>query len=78
MKQELRFGLDFGRLAILKKKIGPIMSNFLGCFFHVFKVKKKKKIENIVHSVRTKKLHTMKLEKLKFRLYWPQFSDFSQ
>ena len=28
MEQELRFGLDLGRLALLKKKIGPIMSNF--------------------------------------------------
>jgi hypothetical protein len=28
MEQKLRFGLDLGRLAILKKKIGPIMSNF--------------------------------------------------
>ena len=40
MKQELRFGLDLGRLAILRKKIGSIMSNFLGWFFHVFKVHK--------------------------------------
>ena len=29
MEQELRFGLDLGRLALLKKKtFGPIMSNF--------------------------------------------------
>ena len=30
MEQELRFGLDLGRLEILKKRFGPIMSNFLG------------------------------------------------
>jgi hypothetical protein len=36
MEQELRFGLDLGRLALLKKK----MSNFSGRFFHVFIVKK--------------------------------------
>ena len=35
--------------AILKKKIGPIISIFLGWFFHVFKVKIKF-IENIVAS----------------------------
>ena len=32
-EQELIFGLDLGRLAILKKGSGPIMSNFWGCFF---------------------------------------------
>ena len=36
MEQELRFELDFGRLALLKKRSGPIMSNFLGLFFHFF------------------------------------------
>ena len=25
MEQELRFGLDLGRLALLKKRLGPIM-----------------------------------------------------
>ena len=28
MEQNMRFGLILGRLAILKKKLGPIMSNF--------------------------------------------------
>ena len=28
MEQELRFGLDLGQLGLLKKKIGPIVSNF--------------------------------------------------
>ena len=28
MEQELKFGLDLGRLAVLKKRSGPIMSNF--------------------------------------------------
>ena len=46
MEQELRFGLDLGRLALLKKKrFGPIMSNFLGrCFFKIFNVKKNRRI----------------------------------
>ena len=35
MKQNMKFGLILGRLAILKKN-GPIMSNFLAWFFHVF------------------------------------------
>ena len=42
MEQDLKFGLDLGWLALLKKKIGPIMSNFLGRFFQVFVVKQKK------------------------------------
>ena len=42
MDLELRFGLDFGRLALLKKKrFGPIMINFLGHLFQVFMGKKK-------------------------------------
>ena len=42
MEQELRFGLHLGRLglAVLKKGSGPIMSNFWGCFFNVFRGKK--------------------------------------
>ena len=44
MEQELRFGLDLGRLALLKKKFGTIMSNFLGKFFQVFMGKKNKNI----------------------------------
>ena len=40
MEQELRFGLDLGRLAVLEKGPGPIMSNFLGWFFHVFRGQK--------------------------------------
>ena len=35
---------------VLKKTLGPIMSNFLGQFFHVF-------FANTIHSIRTKKLH---------------------
>jgi hypothetical protein len=36
IEQKLDFGLVMGQLAILKKKLGPIMSIFWGCFFHVF------------------------------------------
>jgi len=28
MEQKMRFGLVLGQLAVLKKKLGPIMSNF--------------------------------------------------
>ena len=40
MEQELRLGLDYGRLAVLKKRPGLIMNNFGGWFFHVFRGKK--------------------------------------
>ena len=51
MEEELRFGLDLGRLALLKKKFWPIMSNFLGWFFSNFHwQKKRKKTKNIVGS----------------------------
>ena len=42
MEQEMKFGLDLGRLALLKKKntFGPIMSNILVWFFQVFMGKK--------------------------------------
>ena len=40
IEQELRFGLDLGQLAVLKKGSGLIMSNFWGQFFHVFRGKK--------------------------------------
>ena len=61
MEHELRFGLDLGRLALLKKKIRSIMNNFRGRFFHVFTGKK---IENKKFcSVRTKKLHKVKFKK---------------
>ena len=36
MEQKLRFGLDLDRLALLKKKFGPIISSFWGQFFHIF------------------------------------------
>ena len=35
MEQELRFGLDLGRLALLKK-MGRLWATFEGRFFHVF------------------------------------------
>ena len=55
MEQELRFGLDLGRLALLKKKHLGI---FGGQFLEVLMVKKIK----LKHcSFRTKKLHKMKL-----------------
>ena len=43
MEHELRFGLDFGRLALLKKKLGQLSTTFKGRFFHVFMGKKNEK-----------------------------------
>ena len=59
MEQNMRFGLILGRLAILKKNGGPIMSNIWGWFFHVFRGKKKFKILFKNCSIRTKTLHKM-------------------
>ena len=53
MEQELRFGLDLGRLAVLKKKgSGPIMSNFYGWFFSYIQGQKKFFFKNIVASAK--------------------------
>ena len=40
MEQNMRFGLILGLLAILKKKIGPIVSKFWGHFFVFFLAEK--------------------------------------
>ena len=38
MEQELRFGLDLGRLALLKKRdLGRLWATFKGVFFHVLR-----------------------------------------
>ena len=63
MEQELRFGLDLGRLAILKKKgLGRLWATFDGGFF-MFSEAKKVGFFSKHRSVRTKKLHKMKLKK---------------
>ena len=52
----------FGPIGSTEKKgSGPIMSNFLGWFFHVFRGKKKLFFLKKHCSVHTKKLHKMKL-----------------
>ena len=40
MEQKLRFGLDFGRLTILKKKLWTDYEELLRADFHVFMGKK--------------------------------------
>ena len=40
MEQELRFRLDLGRLAVLKKKVWADYEQLLRVFFHVFRDKK--------------------------------------
>ena len=45
MEQKMWFGQVLGRFcSVEKKSVGPIMSNFWGCFFHVFRCKKNPKI----------------------------------
>ena len=40
MEQELRFRLDLGRLAVLKKRVWADYEQLLRVFFHVFRDKK--------------------------------------
>ena len=63
MEQELIFGLDLGRLALLKKKLRAIMSNFRGHFFSFLHEQKNKEKHC---NIRTKTLHKMKLKKINF------------
>ena len=46
MEQELRFRLDLGRLAILKKRLGRLRATFEAVFF-IFSWAKKHKINRI-------------------------------
>ena len=50
MEQELRFGLDLGRLAVLKKRVWADYEQLLGWFFHVLGGKNffLKKFKNIL------------------------------
>ena len=41
MEQEIRFGLDLGRLAILKKKLGANYEQCLSVVFSCFQMQKK-------------------------------------
>jgi hypothetical protein len=41
MEQELRFGLDLGQLAFLKKTFGPLSATFEARFFKFSWVKKR-------------------------------------
>ena len=63
MEQEFRFGLDLGQLAVLKKRVWADYEQLLRVFFHVFRGKKIKKSFKNHCSVRTRKLHKMKLRK---------------
>ena len=80
MEQNMRFGLILGRLAVLKKKIGSIMSNFCGRFFHVFVGKQKCwNLKNKHCSVCTKKLHYISFIKSFFYFfYWQKIGKYSQ
>ena len=40
MEQELRFGLDLGQLAVLKKRVWADYEQLLRVFFHVFRGKR--------------------------------------
>ena len=47
MEQELRFRLDFGRLALLKKKFGADYEQLFRPVFQVFMDKKNQKIKTL-------------------------------
>ena len=47
MEQELRLRLDLGRLVLLKKIFGPIVSNFICRFFESFIEEKMKNIVKV-------------------------------
>ena len=64
MEQKLRFGLVLGQLALLKQILGRLQVTFEGSFSMFLWAKKIKKY----YSVRTKKLHKMKVKKNKIIL----------
>ena len=64
MEQELRYGLDLGRLAVLKERVW-VNEQLLRVVISCFQGKKKLNIF-LKTSVRTKKLHKMKLDFLFF------------
>ena len=64
MEQKMRFELVLGRLAILKKKIWADYEQLLTAVFSCFHGQKKFKIFLKNPSIRTEKLHEMKVRKL--------------
>ena len=66
MEQELRFGLDLGRLAVLKKRVWANYEQLLRVFFSVFRgeTNVKKFLKHC--SLRAKKVHKMKLKNIFF------------
>ena len=61
MERELRFGLDLGQLAVLKKRVWVDYEQLLRVFFHDFKGKIFFFLFLKHRSVRTKKLNKIKL-----------------
>jgi hypothetical protein len=80
MEQELRFGLDLGRLALLKKNIWADYEQLLRPFFSSFRGQKKK-IKNIVASAlniaknEAKKVFFLKKKKKKKELLFYRISN---
>ena len=67
MEQELKFGLDLGRLAVLKKKVWADYEQLLRAFFFKFSGAKSNLKFFLKHcSICTKKLHKMKLKSISF------------
>ena len=64
MEQNMRFGQILGRLAILEKKIGQIMSNFCGRVFSCFQGQKRNFFK--CRSIHTTKLHNISFIKFYF------------
>ena len=63
MEHELRFGLDLGRLAVLKKRVWADNEQLLRVLSSCFQGKTKVKIFQKHCSVHTKTLHKMMLKK---------------
>ena len=77
MEQELRFGLDLSRLAVLKKKVGADYEQLMRVVFSNFCGQKKIKIWKHC-SVRTEKLHKKKVKKKLFlwEIFFSMFLSF--
>ena len=77
MEQELRFGLDLGRLAVLNKRVCADYDQHLRVVFFMFSGGKNVKFFSKTLCIRAKKLHKMKLKEYFFFLENYYFSNFS-
>ena len=69
MEQELRFGLDLGRLAVLNKRVCADYDQHLRVVFFMFSGGKNVKFFSKTLCIRAKKLHKMKLKEYFLNFY---------